>query len=38
MKKKMCPRMARNLKMRPRVDKKFEKCDLERTKISRNGI
>ena len=30
--------MDKNLQMGPKVDEKFEKRDLERTKSSRNGI
>ena len=30
--------MDKSLKMGPRADKKFEKCDLERTESSKNGI
>ena len=29
--------MDKNLKMEPGADGKFEKCDLERTKSSKNG-
>ena len=30
----LLPRIDRNVEMRPRADKKFEKCYLERTKTS----